>query len=323
MQILTHKLSFLLIFSSTIAFAQFDDVFAVARDLVFLTEQYVSPAAEASVYQSSGGWYTSAKKKKLWDIEISVQGNLFFIPKKSNNFLIEEALLDNIKIQGEATTALTPTAIGGLNTVRLEGTINGDTFQLDSPEGINESYLKHAQVQASVGLWEGTSLIVRYAPKIKIDKTYFESQGIGLQNNISQWISPLNDATFNLAGLVSYTIYSVSDTFSEINLPVGSLNSVIVDGQSFMVNIIGSKQVDKFIFSSAIGLVSSKFEFEIGGDGEEVLATLNQTLDDVDISKTNFKADLGVDYNFYNFSVNTMLTFGSYTNLIFGVNYNL
>ena len=316
-----HKLSFIIFFFSTIALAQFEDVGAIAEDLVYLADEYVSPAAEGSAYQSSGGWYTSAKKKELWDLEISLQGNLLFIPNKSKTFIIDEARLQNLSIQGD--NASTPTALGGDNFIVLEGYIGDESFEFDSPEGINESYVRHAQLQASLGLWEGTTLIGRYSPKIKINKTYYQIVGFGLLHNISQWIPTIKETSFNLAGIITYSFYSVSDTFSAVKLPIGTLNSVVVDGESLMFNLIASKQLNKFNLSSGVGLTSSKFEYVMGGEGELVLNTLNQALGTLDKSKTNFKADIGVDYRFYNFSVNTMLTFGNYTNLVFGINYNL
>lgn len=319
-----RKLSYILFLFSTVALAQFEDVGAIAEDLVYLADEYVSPAAEASVYQSSGGWYTSAKKKDLWDLEISLQGNLLFIPNKSKNFKIDEARLQNLSIQGDI--ASTPTSLGGDNYIVLEGSIGDDSFEFDSPEGINESYVRHAQLQASLGLWKGTTLIGRYSPKIKINKTYYQIVGLGIQHNISQWFPSIRETTFNLAGLVSYSSYSVSDTFSEVNLPLGTtLSSVVVDGESFMFNLVASKQFKKFIVSSSVGLTSSKFDYIIGGDDGvlRVLSILNKKFEDLNKSKTNFKADIGVDYSFYDFSVNTMLTFGNYTNLIFGINYNL
>ena len=324
-----HKLSFILFLFSTIALAQLTeqqqaDARAIADDLVYLADEYVSTAAEASVYQSSGGWFTSAKKKELWDLEISLHGNLLFIPKKSKNFIIDEAKLQNLSIQGDI--ASTPTSLGGDNYIVLEGSIGDDSFEFDSPEGINESYVRHAQLQASLGLWKGTTLIGRYSPKIKINKTYYQIVGLGIQHNISQWFPSIRETTFNLAGLVSYSSYSVSDTFSEVNLPLGTtLSSVVVDGESFMFNLVASKQFKKFIVSSAVGLTSSKFDYIIGGDDGvlRVLSILNKKFEDLNKSKTNFKADIGVDYSFYDFSVNTMLTFGNYTNLIFGINYNL
>ena len=325
MQILMRRFSFLFFFSVSFVFAQNDTPEDnLVNDLVYLAGEYTFPAAEAAAYQSSGGWYTSAKKKELWDLEISLQGNLLFIPNNSKNFVINEANLDNLEIQGEATTSNTPTALGGDNYVVLEGTFLGGDFEFDSPEGINESHVKHVQIQASLGLWEGTSLISRFSPKIKINKTYYQLFGLGLQHNISQWIPRLEQSTFDISGLISYSFYSVSDNFTPVNLPLGNeLNSVVVDGQSFMFNLMASKQLNKFNISSAIGMTSSKFEFEVGGKGDQVLDVLNERLKSLNKNKTNFKADIGVDYRFYDFSVNTMLTFGNYTSLIFGFNYNL
>ncbi len=321
MQTLMRKLSYIFLLFSTMAFAQLEDVGAIVGDLVYLADQYVSPAAEASVYQSSGGWYTSAKKKELWDLEISLQGNLLFIPDKSKNFVLNNSNLDYFQIQGDVTSANTPTALGGNNFIVLEDKFDND-FEFDSPEGIDEDFVKHAQLQASLGLWEGTTLIGRYSPKIKINKTYYQLFGFGLQHNISQWIPSIRETSFNLAGLITYSVYSVSDNFPEVRFAGEKLNSVVIDGKSFMFILVASKQIRKFNISSAIGLTSSKFEYSLGGEGSILLPLLNRELGSLNESKSNFKADIGVDYRFYDFSINTMLTFGSYTNLIFGINYN-
>lgn len=318
-----RKLSYILFLFSTVALAQLEDVSAIAFDMVYLSDQYVKPAAEAAAYQSSGGWYTSAKKKELWDLEISLQGNLLFIPNKSKNFLIDESNLQNLSIQGEVTTSLSPTALGEDNYVVLEGSIGDEDFEFDSPEGINEPYLRHAQLQASLGLWEGTTLIGRYSPKIKINKTYYQLLGFGIQHNLSQWIPSIRETSFNIAGLISYSFYSVSDNFSEVNLSNETLNSVTVDGESLILNLIASKQIKQFNISAGLGLISSKFDYKVGGKGVLLLPVLNQALGGVNRSKTNFKADIGVDYQFYDFSINSMFTFGNYANLILGINYNL
>lgn len=311
---------------SALAVAQNEqDISDIAADMVFLSDQYVTPAAEAAVYQSSGGWYTSAKPKQLWDLEFSLQGNMLFIGSKHKQFLIDENDLLNIRIQGDATTANTPTALGGDDYVVLEGNIGTDEFEFDSPEGLNEPNVKHAQLQAALGLWKGTTLIARYSPKIKINKTYYQILGFGAQHNLSQWFAKDSDSlnTFNLAVMGTYSFYSVSDTFSEVKIPIGRLNSVVVDGESFMFNLIASKEVKRFTFSTAVGLTRSSFSYTMGGQGELLLEVLNQALETLAESKTLFKADIGVDYRLGRFSANTMLTFGKYTNWVLGLNVNL
>lgn len=303
--------------------AQFEDVNAVAEDLIFLTEKYISPAAEASAYQASGGWFSNFTPKKLWDVEVSLQFNALLIPKKAKTFLIDEAELQNISVQGSQTFAYSPTALGGDNVQVLEGSINGEVFEFDAPEGINDSSVKHGQIQAAVGLWKQTNLIVRYAPNIKINKTKYQSFGVGLSHHLNQWINPLKNSSYNFGVLVNYSNYKVNDDFNEADLILGTINSIAVSGTSFGGSFVASKSIKQFDFSTAIGFMSSKFEYSVGGEGDLLLQILNDSLEGLEASKTNFKADVNVNYRIKDFSINTMLTFGDYTNLNFGINYNL
>ena len=318
-----RKLLAIFFLSSVTVSAQLEDLGTVADDFVFLSNQYISPAAEATVFQSSGGWYTSAKKKELWDVEFSIQGNFLFVPNRYKSFLIDENQLQNFTIQGDGTTALVPTALGGDDFVVLEGQIGDDSFQFDSPEGINISTVKHAQFQVSLGLFYGTTLIGKYSPKIKINKTHYQIYGLGLLHNLSQWFSQQDNHTTEVSFLLGYSFFNVSDSFSEVDLPLGSLNSVGVDGKSLLFNLIASKDLNNFTFSAALGLTKSRFEYSIGGRGELLVNTLNQALKSLNKNKTNFKADLGANYNFGDFSLNTMLVMGRYFNFTFGFNYNL
>lgn len=318
-----RKLFAIFLLSSVTVSAQLEDLGTVADDFVFLSNQYISPAAEATVFQSSGGWYTSAKKKELWDVEFSTQGNFLFVPNRYKSFLIDENELQNFTIQGDGTTALVPSALGGDDFVVLEGQIGDDSFQFDSPEGINISTVKHAQFQVSLGLFYGTTLIGKYSPKIKINKTHYQIYGLGLLHNLSQWFSQQENHSTEISFLLGYSFFNVSDTFSEVDLPLGTLNSVGVDGKSLLFNLIASKDVNNFTFSAALGLTNSRFEYSIGGSGELLVNTLNHALETLNKDKTNFKADLGANYNFGDFSLSTMLVMGRYFNLTFGFNYNL
>ncbi len=308
---------------TSFAQAQFEDVAAVAEDLIFLTEKYISPAAEASVYQASGGWYTNFTPKNTFDVEISLQYNLLFIPNNRKTFLINEAELQNIGIQGNATMAEVPTALGGDDVVVLEGHIGEETFEFDSPEGIGQETVKHGQIQATVGLWKQTNLIARFAPNIKINDTKYSSFGIGLAHHLNQWIKPMRESSYHLGLLVTYTNYSVEDEFSDADLILGTINAIKVDGESFGFNLVASKSVKQFDFSTSIGLASTKFNYNVGGTGDLLLDSLNIALEDLDKSETNVKFDLNVNYRISDFSINTMLTFGEFANLNMGISYNI
>lgn len=303
-------------------FSQFDDVKAVAEDLIFLTDQYITPAANASVFQASGGWYTSVKPKDKFDVELSIQYNVLLIPNNQKAFLVNEVQLQNIGIQGNVTSSLIPSALGDDNIVVLEGSINDEVFEFDAPEGINTNTVQHGQVQASVGLWKKTNVLVRLAPSIKINSSVYKSLGFGVMHNLNQWFNGIKNSTYNFAFLGTYSNYSVDEDFNEADLIIGKINAIKVDGQSYGFNLISSKTFNNFDVSLGLGLTTSNFEYKVGGEGDLLLDILNTGLETLSKSKTNFKSDLSVNYNLNNFSINSMLTFGNFSNIVVGLNYN-
>lgn len=317
-----RKLVLFLCVVTSVANAQIEDLNTAAGDLIFLTEKYISPAASASVYQASSGWYTSVVPKKKFEVEVSIQYNTLFIPSNKTSFLVEESQLQNLSIQGSSTSANLPTALGDDNFVVLEGDINGNTFEFDSPEGINDNTVKHGQLQATIGLWKKTNLMFRYAPNIGINNTNFRALGFGLSHNLNQWIKPLKESGFNLAILGTFSDYYVDDTFNTTDVVIGSINAVKVEGQSYGINLIASKRWKRFDFSTGLCFMSSTFDYTVGGEGDLLLDILNTALDNLSKNKTNFKAGFGANYNFKDFSINTMFSIGTYPNVIVGLNYS-
>ena len=318
-----RKIIVALCFFTTYTHAQLEDVGVITEDLIFLTEKYISPAADASVYQSSGGWYSNFTPKEKFEVELSLQYNVLFIPNKLNTFLLNESDLQNIMIYGEDSSALLPTAIGDKDVVLLEGTYDGSDFVFESPEGIDQKVINHGQIQATVGLWKQTNVIVRYAPEIEFKDTKYNSFGFGISHHLNQWINSLKDSSFYFGFLVSYSNYKVEDTISEIDLMLGTINAVKVKGESIGFNIVGSKSVKHFDFSASMGFANSKFNYDVEGTGNVFLGVLNNALKDLENTRTNFKADFNVNYRIKNFSINSMLSFGDFTNLNVGVNYNI
>jgi hypothetical protein len=299
----------------------------VAQDLIILTEQYISPAADASVYQASGGWYSNFTPKKLFDVEVSLQYNLLFIPNKYKTFVVNETELQNIGIQGSQTSAEIPTALGNDDVVVLEGQIGDATFDFDAPEGIGQNTVKHGQIQATVGLWKQSNLIIRYSPNININDTDYSSFGIAIGHHLNQWIGPIKDSSYHFGVLASYTSYSVEDEFNEANLILATISGIKVDGDSFGFNFVASKSIKQFDFSAALGLTSSKFDYEVTGsnvdENLDILGLLNESLGDLNNTDTNIKFDVNINYRIKDFSFNTMLTFGDFANLNLGLNYNI
>ena len=164
--------------------------------------------------------------------------------------------------------------------------------------------------------------MARISPKIKVKETSYTTFGFGLHHNLSQWFLS-EDSNFDLGILVAYSNFNVEDTFSNINVVIGNLNSVAVQGDSFTYQLTASQRIDKLSVTGALGIISSTFDYEVGGDGELILSILNRVLNTTDNTNTQFKADLGLDYKLGDVSLNTSATFGSFVNLMLGVNYSI
>ncbi len=310
------------VLSTCTSFSQIEDLDEVVSDLYSLTNHYISPAADAISYQSSSGWFTSAKSKNLWEAEVSLQANWLYIPGKIKYFTVNESELQNISIQGDATEVTIPTVLGGETNVVLEGTIQDSSFEFDAPEGVDKNELQHYQIQIGLGLWKGTTLITRYAPNISIKDTKYQVLGVGLQHSISQWIPSLKNSSFALAALASYANYNAKDTFSTANLIIGEVNSFHVKGNTFQFIFFASKSIKDFDIATGLGVNTTNFKYKVGGTGATLLEVLNQQLKTLEKSDISYKVDLSLNYNLGDFSINTMTTFGKYINTVVGVNYN-
>lgn len=299
------------------------DINNIVLDLTSLSRSYVTPAANGIAHQMTNGWFSSARiEDKLWNISISVQGNLLFIPKKQRSFLIDEAHLSNIRIRGDETSVFSPTSIGNNSTVELEGNIGDETFVFDTPEGINEEVFWHGQLQVGLTLPYRTEFLARYSPRVSISDVNYQSYGIGLHHNLSQWFTNMNTTSWNFSSLVYFTKFDITTSFDDITFPfLGSLNSIQADSFAFGLNLIGSKTLDDFTFTGALNVTTSDYNYSIGSDSGLLLLILNPAISEISNTDTFASGNVAVRYDWNNFAAFSSLSFGQFQNLIVGLNY--
>jgi len=58
-------------------------------DMLVISNKYVSPAAEAAVYQSTGSWYSSAKSLDLFEVDVSLHVNALPISNDQKSFCLK------------------------------------------------------------------------------------------------------------------------------------------------------------------------------------------------------------------------------------------
>ena len=325
---------FLQITTSVCSQTSSPDLSNFVSDMVFMSKKYVSPAATASAYQSSGAWYSSAKSVGQFKVDLSLHINVLFIPQKEKSFNIKNSDFSSLVIQDSSLeNAEIPTALGGDTQVFFDFFIDDNQYELQAFEGVKVAVLPHPYLQASVGLWKETDVTVRYAPKITIDASNYEIFGVALKHNLTQYFKAKKTNPFEVAFLVSYSEFDLNLFFDPVNIkPVGSsssteplttLDGVIVDANSWLFQSIISKQVNKFEFNGALGITQNKFNYLISGKEGLVLDLFNNLLTLLDESKSHFKADLGVNYHFKNAYISSTVSIGEFQNLNVAFHYKL
>lgn len=306
----------------------FEDLGYLLNDALLFSDQYITPATDAAVYQAASGWMTSPKKRKLWDITLGVHSNVFFVPKRDRSFEVKNSDFQFFQIEG-ATSATVPTALGNDSQVYLVGDLDGEEIRLKSPEGVNQETIFYPYLQGSIALPYGIEIVAKYSTKTKLKKGDYQVYGFGLKHNFSQYFKALEAKKINLAALVVYSKEDISFDFISIPTQYGSLGinrlNGLVDTWQFQVN--GSKEFKNFELMAGIIANTSKFKYEVGGERGEIenviplQQILNKKLEEIYKTKTNVMGEISGRYQIKKFYLQPVVAFGKFVNTNFSVQY--
>lgn len=291
------------------------------NDAVFISENYIYPGSDALVYQTSGSWMTTPKKKNLWSSTLELHFNFFKVPSSQKSFLLTNSNLSFFKIKG-AESADTPTVLGNDNRVTLYGLLNKNEVVLRTPPGVDMEVATYPYLQGTLSLLAGTELVVRYSPKISIKDIEYQIFGLGLKYNFSQYIKRLKQNNIHIAGLLVYSTEESTFDFLNIQTDFGDLglNSINNKINSWQFQISASKEWNKFeLMLSSISNVSD-FNYYLKGEEEliggilPVKTVLNEKLKDINSTNFNSFGEISGRYQFNHFYIQTSIAFGKFAN---------
>lgn len=327
-----RKFFLLILLASNFSFSQSEELLQdlgyLIDDALFFSDKYLTPATDVAVYQSSSGWVTSAKKRKLWDVTLGINTNIFFVPNRNREFQIKNDDFALLTIEG-ATSATIPTALGNGNQLYLSGDLDGETIRIETPKGINQNIVVYPHLFGALSLWYGTELLVKYSPKVDLKRSKYQVYGFGLKHNISQYFKTLQAKKINLATTASYSNEDVSFAFLDVQTEYGNLGINQLSGlvNTFQFQINASKEYKKFEFlAGLIGNVSD-FEYQLTGPKGAIEATiplqqiLNKRLEEIYKTKTNFMGEISGRYQISKIYLQTTIAFGKFVNSNVSVQY--
>ncbi len=305
-----------------------NDLENVLTDLLLISDRYVEPAAEASVMQSSAGWYNSAATLDKYKVTVALHANALAFPSSKKSFDINDSELLNLNIRDAQSTNI-PTTLGGEQRTFFDFTLEGDEYEFQAFEGIDTGFLAYPFIQVGLGLWNETELIVRYSPNIKINKSDYAIYGIGVKHNLSQYFFK-EERPVEIAFLTSYSLFDLNLFFDPYELrssgntqPLAVINGSLVDAHALLFQLVASKKYNNWTLSSGLAYNRSWIDYRLTGDDGPFLGLLNQVLEILSETQQSYKVDLGATYHFNKWDLSTQLSAGNFVNLNIGGVYRI
>ena len=310
---------------STEVFQQID---YLLNDAILYSDKYITPATDGAVYQASSGWMTSAKKKKLGEVTVGVNANLFFVPKSDRTFTVKNSDFEFFTIEGQNSVEV-PTALGNDDQYYLVGDLGDSPVRLKTPEGVNEETVFYPYLQAGVGLWYGTEILVKFSPKTKLKKGDYQVYGAAIKHNINQYFSESFNKTIHVSALLAYSKENLSFDFVDIQSAYGSLgiSSLGSDINTYQSQISVSKTYNKFelILGTIFNISDFKYKFDGDKGSIENIIPLQDILNDrmKNLSKTkrNLMGEVSGRYQINKFFIQGTLAFGKFVNTNASIQY--
>ena len=302
------------------------------NDMLLISNKYVSPAAEAAVYQSTGSWYSSAKSLDLFEVDVSMHVNALPVSESQKSFVVNDSDFTRLNIR-DAQTAQVPTALGGETSVFYDFTLGGDDYELQTFEGANQQVFYYPYLQGSIGLWGQTEVTLQYVPEVKIDASGYKTFGGAIKHNISQyWLGDTPDAqALQVAVQVVYSLFDSKIFFDGFEITstdpdqdaLAVINSLTVDANAFTGQLIASKRINKFEFVGALAVSANQFDYTMGGEGDFLLGLLNDAFTALEDTSSMLRGNIGVNYHMHNWYLASNVTIGKFINTNLSIHYKL
>lgn len=205
--------------SSAQLFEDIDDVLAATtEDAKRLIDAYVSPLGQSLTYSLNGGWASSAKTHKKFGFDLTFGAVSPSVSDAAKTFAIDELNLQQLTYS--ESTASTIFGANRPTTFNLSTTGSTQT-EVTLPGGIEEELILNSlpipYVQAGVGLFFDTDVMIRYIPKIKNKGAEYGLLGVGVKHNLMQYFGLLDKLPLNISALAAFSKIDVDYQLNSLN----------------------------------------------------------------------------------------------------------
>lgn len=280
-------------------------------DAQALLQGYVEPFPTGFGNGINGGWYTTARSHKFLGIDIAVIANGAFVPKTAETFTFTNSDYTNIKLDSDPNnpnaTAQLPTLFGSQKLedrplLQFTDSNNNSISTSSLPgSGLKEASgfnaVPSAMIQAGIGLFKKTDLIIRFVPEQTADEYEFSTFGIGIKHDLKQWIPFVKRLPFDVSALVAWNDVKSKFFLDADNEPTQALE---FNTKTFMFQILASKKLSIFTLYGGVGTTS--YETDVNMLGTYTTAASGKTFVDpisLNYDGSSMRANLGLSMKLF------------------------
>ncbi len=325
-------LLFTLIFSAGCLKAQLDPSPVVAglqSDINYLARGFLEPLGDASAAALSRGWHTNANIAEPGSFRVQLSNSLVLVPQAQTNLAINPSELKELSLVNPNDN-VTPTAFGAnrpgvalqYDNAALPLGLGDREFNM--PAGYGFAILPFTALQTDVSIFKKTELSLRFLPNLQcpyLEDTRFNSWGLGLSHNLSQWIQAWREAPVQMA-----LVLGDQQLYFEQDLPQGSgeNKSLLLNSEALNSQFLVSWNQGFFALYSLLGYTFAQSNIQLKGTYRYInpLSVSNpeqEIKDPVNFTTTHasaLSATLGMRFNLLEISfISAEYTFSYYSAL--------
>ncbi|SDX38341.1 hypothetical protein SAMN05444411_10551 [Lutibacter oricola] len=261
-----------LLFSMSVKAQEFELLLLANDDASLLMKNYMTPVMEGMQSGMNNGWYHTAKTHKKLGFDITILANAAMVPTSSQSFEFNSA---DYKYLSSSSSTIN-TIMGGENNstidIRIPEAGNYKIASFTMPDGIKDdvplSAVPSPMIQASLGVFKGTDLSVRYLPEIKTDDVEGNLIGLGVKHDIMQYLGPLDKLPLNIAVFGGFTKMDATYLIGDINGLQGSNQEATFELTTYTAQAIASLDFPVITLYGGIGYEKGTSTLKLNGTYE-------------------------------------------------------
>ena len=277
-------------------------------DATKITGAYVAPGFKAIGNALAAGWYNTGAPHKLGGFDLTITGNLAYIPDDELFFDAAALDLETVRLVDPGDD-LAPTIMGPDITPTYEildqnGSPTGETFEgppgLDLKGELGLRAIPLPMANLGIGLPKGTELKVRFIPTIggDGDEVQFKFWGLAIMHDVKQHIPKMNLVPIDISFFGGYSKMKITTDLSGTFDSNGTDQTGAITMTSTTLQGLVSKKVSVLTFYGGLGYNIIKTALEMKGsydiDGSTTIESYENNPLSIDISGSGPRFTVGM-----------------------------